>query len=34
MGLDGVVIKAHGSSNDFAFFNGVRQAKEMVEADD
>lgn len=33
MGLDGVVIKAHGSSNDFAFFNGIRQAKEMVEAD-
>ncbi len=33
MGLDGVVIKAHGSSNDYAFFNGIRQAKEMVEAD-
>ncbi|MFA5560349.1 MAG: phosphate acyltransferase PlsX [Acholeplasmataceae bacterium] len=33
MGLNGVVIKAHGSSNDFAFFNGIRQAKEMVEAD-
>ncbi len=33
MGLNGVVIKAHGSSNDYAFFNGIRQAKEMVEAD-
>jgi phosphate acyltransferase len=33
MGLDGVVIKAHGSSNDYAFYNGIRQAKEMVEAD-
>ncbi|MFP4187267.1 MAG: phosphate acyltransferase PlsX [Acholeplasmataceae bacterium] len=33
MGLDGVVIKAHGSSDDYAFYNGIRQAKEMVEAD-
>ncbi|MBE0701157.1 MAG: phosphate acyltransferase PlsX, partial [Acholeplasmataceae bacterium] len=32
MGLDGVVIKAHGSSNDYAFYNGIRQAKEMVQA--
>ena len=33
MGLNGIVIKAHGSSNDYAFFNGIRQAKEMVEAE-
>lgn len=33
MGLNGVVIKAHGSSNDFAFYNAIRQAKEMAEAD-
>ena len=32
MGLNGVVIKAHGSSDAFGFFNGIRQAKEMVEA--
>lgn len=33
MGLNGIVIKAHGSSSDYAFYNGIRQAKEMVEAD-
>jgi glycerol-3-phosphate acyltransferase PlsX len=33
MGLNGIVIKAHGSSNDYAFYNGIRQAKEMVEAE-
>ncbi|MGE4320943.1 MAG: phosphate acyltransferase PlsX [Acholeplasmataceae bacterium] len=33
MGLNGVVIKAHGSSDAYAFYNGIRQAKEMVEAD-
>ena len=33
MGLNGIVIKAHGSSDAYAFFNGIRQAKEMVEAD-
>jgi len=32
MGLNGIVIKAHGSSNAYAFYNGIRQAKEMVEA--
>ena len=31
MGLNKVVIKAHGSSNDYAFYNAIRQAKEMVE---
>ncbi len=33
MGLNGIVIKAHGSSDAYAFYNGIRQAKEMVEAD-
>lgn len=33
MGFDHIVIKAHGSSNAFAFKNAIRQAKEMVEAD-
>ena len=32
MGLNGVVIKAHGSSDAYGFYNGIRQAKEMVEA--
>ena len=33
MGFNSVVIKAQGSSNEKGFFNGIRQAKEMVEAD-
>ena len=33
MGFDHIVIKAHGSSDAFAFKNAIRQAKEMVEAD-
>ncbi len=33
MGLNGIVIKAHGSSDANGFYNGIRQAKEMVEAD-
>lgn len=33
MGFDHVVIKAHGSSDGYAFKNAIRQAKEMVEAD-
>lgn len=33
IGLNHVLIKAHGSSNDFAFYNAIRQAKEMVEND-
>ena len=33
MGFDHIVIKAHGSSDAFAFQNAIRQAKEMVEAD-
>lgn len=33
MGLDGIVIKAQGASKEHAFLNGIRQAKEMVEAD-
>ncbi|MDX9691423.1 MAG: phosphate acyltransferase PlsX [Acholeplasmataceae bacterium] len=32
MGLDGVVIKAQGASLAYGFYNGIRQAKEMVEA--
>ena len=32
-GLDKVVVKAHGSSNGYAFFNAIRQAKTMVEKD-
>jgi glycerol-3-phosphate acyltransferase PlsX len=33
MGLDGIVIKAQGASKANGFFNGIRQAKEMVEAE-
>lgn len=33
IGLNHVLIKAHGSSNSLAIFNAVRQAKEMVEKD-
>ena len=32
MGFDHIVIKAHGSSDWFAFKNAIRQAKEMAEA--
>jgi len=32
MGFNSVVIKAQGSSQTYGFFNGIRQAKEMVEA--
>lgn len=32
MGLDAVVIKAQGASLAYGFYNGIRQAKEMVEA--
>ena len=32
MGVDGVVIKAHGSSDAYAFFNAVKQAKKAVES--
>lgn len=33
VGLNHTLIKAHGSSNAFAFFNAIRQAKDMVEKD-
>jgi phosphate acyltransferase len=33
MGLDGVVVKSQGATGALGFFNGIRQAKEMVEAD-
>lgn len=32
MGFQNVVIKAQGASKEYGFFNGIRQAKEMVEA--
>ena len=32
MGFNAVVIKAQGASKTYGFFNGIRQAKEMVEA--
>ncbi len=32
MGFNNVVVKAQGSSDENGFFNGIRQAKEMVEA--
>ncbi|WP_162146886.1 phosphate acyltransferase PlsX [Acholeplasma granularum] len=32
-GLDKVVVKAHGSSNAYAFMNAIRQAKTMVSQD-
>jgi len=32
MGFNSVVVKAQGSSNEKGFYNGIRQAKEMVEA--
>ncbi|MBR6835731.1 MAG: phosphate--acyl-ACP acyltransferase, partial [Oscillospiraceae bacterium] len=31
MGIQGTVIKAHGSSDGKAFYNAIRQAKECVE---
>lgn len=33
VGVDGILIKAHGSSNDFAFYNAIRQARSMAKAD-
>lgn len=33
MGFDSIVIKAQGASQAYGFYNGIRQAKEMVEAD-
>lgn len=33
MGLEGVVIKSQGASKELGLFNGIRQAKEMVEND-
>jgi len=33
LGLNSVVIKAHGSSNAFAFKNAIKQARSMVNAD-
>ena len=33
LGVDGAVIKAHGSSGDVAIMNAIRQAREMLEGD-
>ncbi|MDY0276632.1 MAG: phosphate acyltransferase PlsX [Acholeplasma sp.] len=33
IGLNHVLIKAHGSSNAYAFYNAIRQARTMVESD-
>jgi glycerol-3-phosphate acyltransferase PlsX len=32
LGINGVVVKAHGSSNAYAFYHALRVAKEMVDA--
>lgn len=31
IGINGIVVKAHGSSSSHAFFNAIRQARKMVE---
>lgn len=33
LGVNGVVVKGHGNSNDYAFYNAIRVAYEMVKAD-
>ncbi len=33
LGINVPVIKAHGSSDDYAFFNAIRQARSLVESD-
>ena len=33
IGLNKVLIKAHGSSSSFAFYNAIRQARSMIEKD-
>ena len=30
LGVSSPVVKAHGSSDDYAFYNAIRQAREMV----
>jgi len=32
LGVQGAVVKAHGSSNDYAFASAIRQASNMVRA--
>jgi len=32
-GVDGVIVKAHGSSNDFAFMNAINQARVVILGD-
>lgn len=33
LGVNGLVVKAHGNSNDVAIFNAIRQAKQFVKAE-
>ena len=33
VGIEGVLVKAHGSSNAFAFSNGIRLARELAKED-
>lgn len=33
LGINGIVVKAHGSSDDYAFYNAIRVAYEMVKID-
>lgn len=33
LGINGVVVKAHGNSNAYAFYNAIKVAKDMVKAD-
>jgi glycerol-3-phosphate acyltransferase PlsX len=33
LGINGIVVKAHGSSDDYAFFNAIRVAYEMAKLD-
>ena len=33
LGVQGAVVKAHGSSGDVAIMNAIRQAREMLEGD-
>ena len=30
LGINGIAVKAHGSSDDYAFYNAIRVAYEMV----
>ena len=32
LGIDGIIIKAHGNSKEYAFYNAIKQAKKAVES--